>query len=135
LIPINAPPAEDCTLEAMRTQACANQCMDFKGLLFAQPSIYWEDSSAMRSFSQMRLLTEGTPIFVLTLLSQSSGLAHMPINRRKSEQPGPERTQPTVRRNYEKVSACFDTPWPVAIFSYASTAFSKSGKTIRLIRS
>jgi len=27
LIPINAPPAEDCTLEAMRTQACANQCM------------------------------------------------------------------------------------------------------------
>jgi len=39
LIPINAPPAEDCTLEAMRTQACANQCMDFKGLLFAQPSI------------------------------------------------------------------------------------------------
>jgi len=23
LIPINAPPAEDCTLEAMRTQACA----------------------------------------------------------------------------------------------------------------
>jgi hypothetical protein len=31
LIPINAPPAEDCTLEAMRTQACANQCMDFKG--------------------------------------------------------------------------------------------------------
>src|SRR6266545_3881176 len=32
LIPINAPPAEDCTLEAMRTQACANQCMDFKGL-------------------------------------------------------------------------------------------------------
>jgi hypothetical protein len=39
LIPINAPPAEDCTLEAMRTQACANQCMDFKGLLFAQPSV------------------------------------------------------------------------------------------------
>jgi hypothetical protein len=33
LIPINAPPAEDCTLEAMRTQARANQCMDFKGLL------------------------------------------------------------------------------------------------------
>jgi hypothetical protein len=31
LIPINASPAEDCTLEAMRTQACANQCMDFKG--------------------------------------------------------------------------------------------------------
>jgi len=39
LIPINAPPAEDCTLEAMRTQACANQCMDFKGLLFAKPSV------------------------------------------------------------------------------------------------
>jgi len=39
LIPINAPPAEDCTLEAMRTQACANQCTDFKGILFAQPSI------------------------------------------------------------------------------------------------
>jgi hypothetical protein len=39
LIPINAPPAEDCTLEAMRTQACANQCMDFKGLLFSQPSV------------------------------------------------------------------------------------------------
>ena len=39
LIPINAPPAEDCTLEAMRTQACANQCMDFKGLLFAQPAV------------------------------------------------------------------------------------------------
>jgi hypothetical protein len=38
LIPINAPPAEDCTPEAMRTQACANQCMDFKGLLFAQTS-------------------------------------------------------------------------------------------------
>jgi hypothetical protein len=38
LIPINAPPTEDCTLEAMRTQAFANQCMDFKGLLFAQPS-------------------------------------------------------------------------------------------------
>jgi len=38
LIPINAHPAEDCTLEAMPTQACANQCMDFKGLLFAQPS-------------------------------------------------------------------------------------------------
>jgi hypothetical protein len=35
LIPINAPPAEDCTPEAMRTQACANQCMDFKWLLFA----------------------------------------------------------------------------------------------------
>jgi hypothetical protein len=32
LIPINAPPAEDCTLEAMRTQACAIQCMDFKGV-------------------------------------------------------------------------------------------------------
>src|SRR5215813_13070658 len=29
----------DCTLEAMRTQACANQCMDFKGLLFAQSSV------------------------------------------------------------------------------------------------
>jgi len=41
LIPINAPPAEDCTLEAMRTQACANQCMDFKGLLFAHPSVIW----------------------------------------------------------------------------------------------
>jgi hypothetical protein len=41
LIPINAPPAEDCTLEAMRTQAYANQCMDFKGLLFAQSSIIW----------------------------------------------------------------------------------------------
>jgi hypothetical protein len=39
LIPINAPPAEDCTLEARRTQACANQCMDFKGLLFAHPSL------------------------------------------------------------------------------------------------
>jgi hypothetical protein len=39
LIPINAPPAEDCTLEAMRTQACDNQCMDFKGLLFAPASI------------------------------------------------------------------------------------------------
>jgi hypothetical protein len=39
LSPINAPPAEDCTLEAMRTQACANQCMDFKGLLFSQPSV------------------------------------------------------------------------------------------------
>jgi len=38
LIPINAPPAEDCALEAMRTQACANRCMDFKWLLFAQPS-------------------------------------------------------------------------------------------------
>jgi len=35
LIPINAPPAEVCTLEAMRTQACANQCMDFKRLLLA----------------------------------------------------------------------------------------------------
>jgi uncharacterized protein (DUF736 family) len=35
LIPINAPPAEDCTLEAMCAQACANQCMDFKWLLFA----------------------------------------------------------------------------------------------------
>jgi hypothetical protein len=32
LIPINAPPAEDCTLEAMRTQASVNQCMDFKWL-------------------------------------------------------------------------------------------------------
>jgi hypothetical protein len=42
LIPINAPPAEDCTLEAMRTQACADQCMDFKGLLFAQPSVIWQ---------------------------------------------------------------------------------------------
>jgi hypothetical protein len=41
LIPINAPPAEDRTLEAMRTQACVNQCMDFKGLLFAQPSFIW----------------------------------------------------------------------------------------------
>jgi len=40
LIPINAPPDEDCTLEAMRTQTCANQCMDFKRLLFAQPSIF-----------------------------------------------------------------------------------------------
>jgi hypothetical protein len=40
LIPINAPPTEDRTLEAMRTQACANQCMDFKGLLFAHPSSY-----------------------------------------------------------------------------------------------
>jgi len=39
LIPINAPTAEDCRLEAMRTQACANQCMDFKGLLFALSSI------------------------------------------------------------------------------------------------
>jgi hypothetical protein len=39
LIPINAPPAEDCTLEAMRTQACANLCMDFKGLLFAKALI------------------------------------------------------------------------------------------------
>jgi hypothetical protein len=39
LIPINAPPAEDCTLEAMRTQAYANQCVDFKGLLFAQNSV------------------------------------------------------------------------------------------------
>jgi hypothetical protein len=39
LIPINAPPAEYCTLEAMRTQACANQCMDFKWLSFAQPSV------------------------------------------------------------------------------------------------
>jgi hypothetical protein len=32
LIPMNAPPAEDCTPEAMRIQACANQCMDFKGI-------------------------------------------------------------------------------------------------------
>jgi hypothetical protein len=40
LIPINAPHVEDCTPEAMRTQACANQCVDFKGLLFAQPSVY-----------------------------------------------------------------------------------------------
>jgi hypothetical protein len=39
LIPINAPPAEDCTPEAMRTQACANQYMDFKGLLFVQSSV------------------------------------------------------------------------------------------------
>jgi hypothetical protein len=39
LIPINAPPSEDCTLEAMRTQACPNQCLDFKWLLFAQHSI------------------------------------------------------------------------------------------------
>ena len=39
LILVNAPPTEDCTLEAMRTQACANQCMDFKWLLFAQSSI------------------------------------------------------------------------------------------------
>ena len=46
LIPINAPPAEDCTLEAMRTQACANQCMDFKGLLFAQPSLYMKALAA-----------------------------------------------------------------------------------------
>jgi hypothetical protein len=38
LIPINAPPAEDRTLEAMRTQACDNQCIDFKGLLFAARS-------------------------------------------------------------------------------------------------
>jgi hypothetical protein len=38
LIPINAPLAEDCTLEAMRTQACANQCMDFKELLFVRYS-------------------------------------------------------------------------------------------------
>jgi hypothetical protein len=30
LIPINAPPAEDCTLEAMRTQACASQCNGLK---------------------------------------------------------------------------------------------------------
>jgi hypothetical protein len=35
LIPINAPPSEYCTLEAMRTQAFPNQCMDFKGLLTA----------------------------------------------------------------------------------------------------
>jgi hypothetical protein len=45
LIPINAPPAEDCTLEAMRTQACAYQCMDFsmdfRGLLFAHSSVIW----------------------------------------------------------------------------------------------
>src|SRR5262245_41801872 len=41
LIPINEPPAEDCTLEAMRTQACANQCMVFKVLLFALPSYIW----------------------------------------------------------------------------------------------
>src|SRR6266508_5178189 len=34
----------DCTLEAMRTQACANQCMDFKGLLFAQSSFKSEQS-------------------------------------------------------------------------------------------
>jgi len=46
LIPINAPPAEDCTLEAMRTQACANQCMDFKGLLFAHPSLYMKAFAA-----------------------------------------------------------------------------------------
>src|SRR5262245_12027190 len=39
LIPINAPPAEDCTPEAMHTQAGADRCMDFKGLLFAQPSV------------------------------------------------------------------------------------------------
>src|SRR6266542_6166878 len=45
LIPINAPPAEDCTLEAMSTQACANQCMDFKGLLFAQPSLNYASLS------------------------------------------------------------------------------------------
>jgi hypothetical protein len=39
LIPINALPAEDCTLEAMRAQACANQCMDFKRLLFAKLAV------------------------------------------------------------------------------------------------
>jgi len=57
LIPINAPPAEDCTLEAMRTQACANQCMDFKGLLFAQPSIKWRHSSGLSfaAFASLRL--------------------------------------------------------------------------------
>jgi hypothetical protein len=44
LIPINAPPAEDCTLEAMRTRACANQCVDFKRFLFAQSS-----TNSMRS--------------------------------------------------------------------------------------
>jgi hypothetical protein len=42
LIPINAPPAEDCTLEAMRTQACANQCMDFKWLLFTHDSLIFQ---------------------------------------------------------------------------------------------
>jgi hypothetical protein len=40
-IPINAPLAEDCMLEAMRTQACANQCMDFKGLIYAHSSFIW----------------------------------------------------------------------------------------------
>ena len=34
-----APGADDCALEAMRTQACANQCMDFKWLLFALPAV------------------------------------------------------------------------------------------------
>jgi hypothetical protein len=29
LIPINAPPAEDCALEAMRTQVFANQCIEY----------------------------------------------------------------------------------------------------------
>jgi hypothetical protein len=36
LIPINAPPAEDCTLEAMRTQVFANQCIDCTVVLFAR---------------------------------------------------------------------------------------------------
>jgi len=33
LIPINAPPAEDCTLEAMRTQASPDLCAESKWLI------------------------------------------------------------------------------------------------------
>ena len=34
----------DCALEATRTQAAANQCVDYTGILFAQPSInLWLD--------------------------------------------------------------------------------------------
>jgi len=60
LIPINAPLAEDCTLEAMRTQACANQCTGFKGLLFAQLSIksLSRSNGAFRVPVELKLLRE-----------------------------------------------------------------------------
>jgi hypothetical protein len=51
LIPINTPAAEDCTLESMRTQACANQCMDFKGLYLQ--SLHQQTSIARLCFHRL----------------------------------------------------------------------------------
>jgi hypothetical protein len=35
----------DCTLEAMRTQVCANQCIDCTVVLFAHTSIIYDDAA------------------------------------------------------------------------------------------